>query len=1221
MTQAGAAPNPFPGLRPFREDEEHLFFGRESQVDAMVDKLAATQFLAVLGTSGSGKSSLVNCGLRPALHRGAMARAGTTWRMAQFRPGGDSIGALAQALARDGVLFGSERGLPAEAAPRDASTRQTVIEANLRMSRLGLVDVVDQARLPPGANLLIVVDQFEELFRYGRLDETAPGVPHADDATAFVNLLLQVRDRADLAIHVVLTMRSDFLGDCTRLPGLVEAINAGQYLVPRMTRDERRAAIEGPVGVGGSQISPVLLNRLVNDVGDNPDQLSILQHALNRTWVAWLAESGGSGTIEPRHYDAIGTMAQALDRHAESAFAELHTDRERLTCERVFKALTDQATDPRGVRRPTRFDMLCALADATPTEVSHVVNLFRDPDRSFLMPPFGEALHDETVIDIAHESLMRVWRRLQGWAADEALSAQQARRVADAAALHAAGKSSLWRDPELQFAMDWQARQRPGRAWAERYGVAIEPTLQFIADSATAREAQRDAARARLARRRWALGAAVAALIGFGSVFFVLWQNARLALRESIAGKTVMQSRAMLDADEPTGLDVALLVGAAGHRLRPSNETYAGLQTLADRTARLRQVVSFPEPVLAFSPDQRTAVTVHGRTLRLWDAASGEPRGAPMQAHTGAVNSAAFSPDGTLLASVADDATLRVWDARTGAPRGDPFNGHEGQVWSVAVSADGKAIATGGEDGTVRLWDAASGKARGEPLKGHTNRVWALAFSPDGSTLVSGSDDMTVRLWDVPTGQPRGLPLKGHVGAVSAVAFSPDGSLLASGGADNLVRLWSVRTGEPRGMPMAGHTDRVWSVAFSPDGATVASGAEDQTLRLWDVGSGQPRGSAVEGHKDRVWRVAFSADGRSMASASNDRTLARWDAAPSSEAGAPMRGHAGPVRSVAISPDGKTFVSAGDDMSLRLWDAATRQPRGAPLAGHTGAVASVAFSPDGASIASAAEDGTLRLWEATTGQPRGLPIRADAERAWSVAFSPDGKTLASGGADGMVRLWDAATGLARGAPLRGHTGRVWSVAFSPDGSSVASASEDASVRLWDVSSGQPRGAPLRGHLQRVWSVAFSPDGKRLASGGEDTTVRLWDVATGAPIGEPLTGHSEPVTSVAFSPDGKTLASVSDDALIRLRDATTGKALGVPLHGHQAAVASIAFSPDSKTLVSASDDGTLRMWDSPGVWPDRVCAKVVRNLSRLQWQQLVGDIDYVVQCTGLPIAPD
>src|SRR5215472_2210099 len=245
------AANPFPGLRPFRETEKHLFFGRESQVDTMVDKLARTRFLAVVGTSGSGKSSLVNCGLRPALHRGLMAKAGTSWRMAQFRPGNNPIKAMARALARKGTLFPSFDSL-------EGLSLEDMVEATLCMSKLGVVDVYEQAQLPEGTNLLVVVDQFEELFRYRMVGASN----QAQEATAFVNLLIEPKAEAQFPIYVVLTMRSDFLGDCSEFTGLAEAINEGQYLVPRMNREERRAAISGPAGVGGADISPVLLTRL-----------------------------------------------------------------------------------------------------------------------------------------------------------------------------------------------------------------------------------------------------------------------------------------------------------------------------------------------------------------------------------------------------------------------------------------------------------------------------------------------------------------------------------------------------------------------------------------------------------------------------------------------------------------------------------------------------------------------------------------------------------------------------------------------------------------------------------------------------------------------------------------------------------------------------------------------------------------------------------------------
>jgi len=345
--------NPFPGLRPFREDEEHLFFGRERQIDRMIDKLRPSRFLAIVGTSGCGKSSLVNCGLRPALHRGLMSQAGTAWRVAQFRPGNQPIRALAHTLAAPGVLFSEETERTGRrSVVRDHSGSpplEEIVDATLRISALGVADIYQQGYPRGGVNLLVVVDQFEELFRYRKLTGSANPDQYglSEGVVAFVRLLLEARAQPDFPIYVALTMRSDFLGECAQFEGLPEAINEGQYLVPRMSRAERRSAIEGPVAVGGGKISPVLLTRLVNDVGDNPDQLSILQHALNRTWARCMHDSAARGQLLPGHYEDIGSIAHALDKHAEKAWEELKEQGQQDICRKVFRALTDKGTDPR----------------------------------------------------------------------------------------------------------------------------------------------------------------------------------------------------------------------------------------------------------------------------------------------------------------------------------------------------------------------------------------------------------------------------------------------------------------------------------------------------------------------------------------------------------------------------------------------------------------------------------------------------------------------------------------------------------------------------------------------------------------------------------------------------------------------------------------------------------------------------------------------------------
>ncbi len=505
--------NPFPGLRAFEPDEDHLFFGREVQIDELLSRLRRTRFLSVVGTSGSGKSSLIRSGLIPSLYSGFMAKAGSSWRVAVMRPGGDPIGNLAAALNQPQVLGGD-----AELA----DMTRALLETTLHRSARGLVAAVRQARLDEGENLLILADQFEELFRFKQNSRIKDS---KDSALAFVKLLLEAAQQDDVPIYVVLTMRSDFIGHCTEFPGLAEATNDGQYLVPRMTREERKAAIVGPVAVGGAEIAPRLVLRLLNDVGDDPDQLPILQHALMRTWDYWQHHHSDGEAIDLRHYEATGTMQEALSLHAEEAFRELESAAEQRIAELMFRGLTDTGSDARGVRRPLPLGEICELTGAGSAAVVKVIERFRAPGRSFLMPPAGVPLNDESVIDISHESLMRTWRRLIEWVDEEARAAQIYLQLSKAAALYQEGKAGLFRDPELQIALNWKDKNEPTEVWAQRYDVAFERAMLFLKYSEKEREleiAEKERRRQRelqMARRMMLAVVAVAVVVLFFGMY------------------------------------------------------------------------------------------------------------------------------------------------------------------------------------------------------------------------------------------------------------------------------------------------------------------------------------------------------------------------------------------------------------------------------------------------------------------------------------------------------------------------------------------------------------------------------------------------------------------------------------------------------------------------------------------------------------------------------
>lgn len=477
--------NPYIGLRPFGFEERHLFFGRDGQGDDMLVRLRTTRFLAVLGTSGSGKSSLVQAGLLPALYGGMMAGAGSDWRIAIMRPGADPIGNLADALVASAIDSPIEEDRPLNLA---------MTNATLRRGTLGLVEAARQSGIQEERqsgsqdqkNLLVVVHQFEELFRFG---STKTGTSAADEAAAFVKLLLEASRQRKIPIYVVLVLRSDFLGDCARFWGLPEAVNEGHFSIPRMGRDQLRQVIANPARSCAATVSPRLLNRILNDIGDNPDQLPILQHTLMRVWDYCVQASGYPLQLDLPHYEAIGTMADALSLHADEAYAELSSERSRMIAASVFKALTEQGADNREIRRRTTIGELCALADANEDEVKEVIESFRREGRSFLTPPPGIPLNAETVIDISHESLIRNWPRLKDWVRAEALAARIYRRVADTAMFYQTGQAALWGNPDLQVALGWQEQAKPNEVWARRYHPEFAAAMVFLDESVRAQEA------------------------------------------------------------------------------------------------------------------------------------------------------------------------------------------------------------------------------------------------------------------------------------------------------------------------------------------------------------------------------------------------------------------------------------------------------------------------------------------------------------------------------------------------------------------------------------------------------------------------------------------------------------------------------------------------------------------------------------------------------------
>jgi WD40 repeat protein len=1189
--------NPYKGLRAFQEADSLDFYGRETFNEKLLKRLqepgAFSSFLAVVGPSGSGKSSVVKAGLIPSLRKGEM-HGSENWFYVEMTPKAHPMAELEQALFK-------------VTTKRDANFKETLHAED----GYGLFRALDQALPDEKSELVIVIDQFEELYTLTE-DEA--------EREQFLKVLVKAVGEALSRVWIIITLRADFVGRPLQHQEFGNLITERIEFVLPMSAKELEQSIVGPANRVGLKIEGSLVAVIVADVNKQPGALPLLQYALTE-----LYNNRKGITLTLDAYRTMGGISGALARRADELYVQMKNESKQAARQLFLRLITISEGSEATRRRAMQAELTSVADEGEKNRIQQIMNNFA----KYRLLTFD---HDPTTraptVEIAHEALIREWDQFRTWIRDSREQLQAQRRLTTATE-------------------DWVKSNRDssflasGSRLEEFERLANEKTLILNAQENEYLNASMSLKRRNTRIWRGVVVGFVAAFILisiFAVVAYISQQTAEKERERATNEATISRSQTLaltaltgVTNNEP--LDLSLLLSVQAWRTYPTFDARNALLTsILIRPQLISYLNGHIEGVgsVAFSPNPDQPIIAGAsldETLILWDANTHQQIGEPLRGHTQRVNSVAFNPDGTQLVSGGSGGQVILWELSDGGQSVSHhvLGTHTQAVWTVAFSADGQFAASAGQEGVVILWEVNSGETLAR-LEGHIGDVYTVAFSPDGRYLASGGEDFLVHLWDINDLSEVTVttPLEAS-SVIYSVAFSPDGLMLAAASADQYVYLWNMST-ETTSPPYGPFGNEVRSVTFAPGSSIFAAGDARGRIVLGNYLLGTST-SVRSPSPNSVSSVSFAPDGCHLAYSSLSSTSAFLsDVCVTQPLATSLTGHTQPVLDVAMSPDNRTIASLSGNLSdstfgeLWLWDTTTGEHRDLLTDYEDDFATSVAFTSDGQRVAiGGVFEGEVLMWDVSSGEQ---VVQFDTGRSILVlAFSPETERtlLATAGADNLISLWtvDDDTLIPVGEPLAGHTERILALAFNADGTQLVSGSGDNMMRLWDVATGQQIGEPFDGHDEAITGVAFSPDGTMLASVSRDETVRLWNTETHALMGQPLTPGFRWINDVAFSPDGTTLAIGTQSRAVILWDVATRRMIGVPLIGHLDQVNSLAFSRDGQTLVSGGTDRNILLWDV-GImnWQDRACHIANRSLTELEWQQYLESQPFETIC---PIA--
>jgi WD40 repeat protein/serine/threonine protein kinase/DNA-binding XRE family transcriptional regulator len=1149
--------NPYKGLRAFTEADAEQFHGRSSLIQELFAQLSEetelVRFLAIVGPSGSGKSSVAKAGLVPALRRGGLPGS-ENWFILDLMPGAHPWEEVEAALLRVAV-----------------NPPETLLN-QLQDGDRGLLRAVNRV-LPDDVEteLVLIIDQFEEIFTLVEDEEV-----REQFLNSLVTAVLDQRSR----LRVILTLRADFYDRPLQYLDFGDLLRQRTVSVLPMTPDELEQAINKPALESGVHLEPGLAATIIREVGDQPGTLPLLQYVLTE-----LFEERNKNLMTLAAYEAIGGVTGALAQRADEIYNKLD-ENGRFATRQLFLRLITLGEGIEDTRRRVRLSELEAIQTSEVFEISEVLEEY---GRYRLLTFDHDPVTREPTVEVAHEAIIREWNRLRQWLKDSRDDIRQERAVARA--------TEEWdrQQRDVSFLLIG-TRLDQIETWQETTTIMLTPLEQeFIAQSQVQREKERQTELARQEReaqlerrsRNFLRGLvavfALAAIISAALGLFALRQR-QVALDNAAEAQNLALVSGSQAALANNDTDSALALAWQAVTMNPESAlAQAQLSEAAYTPGTVRRFSGHEGIVyhLAVSPDGQKLLSgaEHGPVF-LWDIATGEIIH-KLEEHTNNIGDVAFSPNGNLFVSASEDYTTIIWDAETGE-KIHTLGEHTEELSAVEFSPDGTQIITGdfGQNSTLILWDVQSGEMvqRYE----HDSPIVNIQFMPDGASILFGDFDGSAILLDLETGEiiQKMTPDPDRtLGPLSTVALSPDGKMAMVGFQTFAMYLWDMKTGELIKEYNLGDRGAV-SVVFHPTNQTVLVG-DSGYFEIIDLQSGDTV-FTLSGITGDIYDIAFLPDERYIVTTTNDE-IRLWDL-EQGQVEQQLANMNSRIMEIDLSPDDQLGLTGTGDGVVTVWDMKTGEPIRQMVDNQP--INAVTFSPDGQTalsgagyvFAEALESGHVILWDVRTGEKM-RRFEGQPYAVIDVEFSPDGKLAASSGAGAMAMLWDVETGkeIWRFDDYFVDEPWVffsfWDVEFSPDGHTLLAAHSSGEIKMIDVETGQEIGQ-LMGHEGGMPGVVFNEDGQLAASGGWDGQAIVWDMQD-LTINHRFTNHNGPMGQVRFSPDSRYLLGGSVDGTGSLWDVETGEVIRRYNQGGFLRVPD--FSADGRQALIGLQGGRLELW--------------------------------------------